>query len=95
MGQAVQAEVEARIQRVGPADLAELADVEGFRIDFLRAHGFEVEGVDYSVELSPLGLPLDESPSDGKSPAQKAAIGKTGGKRDAWRRSVPTTGGLI
>jgi enoyl-[acyl-carrier protein] reductase / trans-2-enoyl-CoA reductase (NAD+) len=96
MGQAVQAEVDARIQRVGPGDLALLADVEGFRLDFLRAHGFEVEGVDYSVELSPLGLPLGEGQlSGGKSPARKAGIATAKDKGDAWRRDASTIGGLI
>jgi enoyl-[acyl-carrier protein] reductase/trans-2-enoyl-CoA reductase (NAD+) len=61
MGQAVQAEVDSRIQRVTSDNLMELADVEGFRLDFLRAHGFEVEGVDYCAEVSPLGLPLRQS----------------------------------
>ncbi len=61
MGQAVQAEVDARIQRVTAENLMELADVEGFRLDFLRAHGFEVEGVDYGAEVSPIGLPLRQA----------------------------------
>jgi enoyl-[acyl-carrier protein] reductase/trans-2-enoyl-CoA reductase (NAD+) len=54
----VQAEVESRMRRIGPESLAELADTEGFRLDFLRAHGFEVEGVDYEAELSPYGQAL-------------------------------------
>jgi enoyl-[acyl-carrier protein] reductase / trans-2-enoyl-CoA reductase (NAD+) len=63
MGQAVQAEVESRMQQVRDDNLMELADVEGFRLDFLRAHGFEVEGVDYEDEITPQGLLL--SPEGG------------------------------
>jgi enoyl-[acyl-carrier protein] reductase / trans-2-enoyl-CoA reductase (NAD+) len=55
MAKAVQAEVESRMRRIGPDSLSELADLEGFRLDFLRAHGFEVEGVDYGAEVSPYG----------------------------------------
>ncbi len=55
MGTAVQAEVAARMARVDGTDLELLADVAGFRRDFLRAHGFEVEGVDYDAEVSPYG----------------------------------------
>jgi len=54
MGAAVQAEVGARIARVDDSDLSKLADVEGFRLDFLRAHGFAVDGVDYEADISPL-----------------------------------------
>jgi enoyl-[acyl-carrier protein] reductase / trans-2-enoyl-CoA reductase (NAD+) len=98
MGQAVQAEVDARIQRASPANLAELADVEGFRIDFLRAHGFEVEDVDYSVELSPLGLPL-EGPlggrHQGRRAARKAGVVEAEDKGESWRRGASPSGGLI
>ena len=66
MGQAVQAEVESRIQHVTRSNLSELADVEGFRLDFLRAHGFEVEGVDYGAEITSLGKLLRTSRSIGK-----------------------------
>lgn len=51
MGQTVQVEVEARMARIGPYNLNELADVAGFRTDFLRVHGFEVEGVDYEQDI--------------------------------------------
>jgi enoyl-[acyl-carrier protein] reductase / trans-2-enoyl-CoA reductase (NAD+) len=53
MGASVQAEVSGRIARINSANLGELADVEGFRSDFLRIHGFEVEGVDYEAEVAP------------------------------------------
>ena len=54
MGASVQAEVASRLDRISPENLGELADLEGFRLDFLRIHGFEVEGVDYSAEICPL-----------------------------------------
>jgi enoyl-[acyl-carrier protein] reductase/trans-2-enoyl-CoA reductase (NAD+) len=59
MGASVQAEVAQRIARIGAENLTELADVEGFRQDFLRIHGFEVEGVDYEAEVSPQGEATD------------------------------------
>ena len=52
MGASVQAEVSGRIARINSENLGELADVEGFRSDFLRIHGFEVEGVDYEAEVA-------------------------------------------
>ncbi len=48
-----QAEVEARMAHITEANLRELADVEGFRDDFLRVHGFAVDGVDYEAEIAP------------------------------------------
>jgi enoyl-[acyl-carrier protein] reductase / trans-2-enoyl-CoA reductase (NAD+) len=54
MGASVQAEVAARLARMSPENLAELADIEGFRLDFLRIHGFEVEGIDYAADICPL-----------------------------------------
>jgi enoyl-[acyl-carrier protein] reductase/trans-2-enoyl-CoA reductase (NAD+) len=54
MGAAVQAEVEARMARMSPENLDRLADIDGFRTDFLHTHGFAVEGVDYEAEVSPL-----------------------------------------
>lgn len=54
MGAAVQSEVSARLARIDEATLHDLADLAGFREDFLRAHGFEVPGVDYEAEANPL-----------------------------------------
>jgi enoyl-[acyl-carrier protein] reductase/trans-2-enoyl-CoA reductase (NAD+) len=97
MGQAVQAEVDARIQRVAPANMAQLADVEGFRLDFLRAHGFAVEGVDYELDISPLGLPLVEGvPADGGDSDRKPGfVHQREAKTEAWRPDAPSSGGLI
>jgi enoyl-[acyl-carrier protein] reductase/trans-2-enoyl-CoA reductase (NAD+) len=54
MGAAVQDEVSARLARLDEGNLATLSDVDGFRQDFLRVHGFEVPGVDYDAEVDPL-----------------------------------------
>ena len=54
MGASVQAEVSIRVAKIKADNLPELADVEGFRLDFLRVHGFEVEGVDYGADVSPM-----------------------------------------
>jgi enoyl-[acyl-carrier protein] reductase/trans-2-enoyl-CoA reductase (NAD+) len=54
MGSAVQDEVSSRLARIDDGNLRELADIDGFRGDFLRVHGFEVPGVDYSAEVDPL-----------------------------------------
>ncbi len=51
MGDAVQTEVSRRLERMDEAKLRELSDIDGFRQDFLRAHGFEVPGIDYSAEV--------------------------------------------
>lgn len=48
MGSSVQEEVSRRMQAVGESTIREYTDIDGFRRDFLRAHGFEVPGVDYS-----------------------------------------------
>lgn len=53
MSPGVQAEVEARMAHVTEENLRDLTDVEGFRLDFLRIHGFEVPGVDYEAEVAP------------------------------------------
>ncbi len=55
MDPSVQAEVASRMARIAPENLGELTDIEGFRLDFMRTHGFEVEGVDYESEISPRG----------------------------------------
>lgn len=52
MGATVQQEVQARLARIDESNVALLADIEGFRTDFLRIHGFEVPGVDYDTEVS-------------------------------------------
>ncbi|MCE5256169.1 MAG: trans-2-enoyl-CoA reductase family protein [Spirochaetaceae bacterium] len=51
LSQSVQDEVTSRMARIDDGNLRELADIDGFRQDFLRAHGFEVPGVDYEAEI--------------------------------------------
>lgn len=64
MGASVQAEVSSRLDRISADNLAEQADIAGVRLDFLRIHGFEVEGVDYTEEICPLpGACLDSLPA--------------------------------
>jgi len=53
MLQGVQAEIEARMAHVTQENLPRLADVDGFRLDFLRTHGFEVPMVNYELDISP------------------------------------------
>lgn len=54
MGDAVQREVSSRMARLDESSIRDLADVEGFREDFLRVHGFAVPGVDYQAEADPV-----------------------------------------
>jgi enoyl-[acyl-carrier protein] reductase/trans-2-enoyl-CoA reductase (NAD+) len=91
MGQAVQAEVEERFRRIGPANLTELADIDGFKEDFLRAHGFAVDEVDYALEIDTQGMPLSGARS-GASAARKGGE-KIEGR--ALRGGASTDGGLI
>jgi enoyl-[acyl-carrier protein] reductase / trans-2-enoyl-CoA reductase (NAD+) len=50
----VQEEVARRWREVTSDNVAELADLEGYRADFLRLFGFGVEGVDYLAEVDPV-----------------------------------------
>ena len=49
----VQREVRSRWDRVTDENLEELADLEGYRRDFLRLFGFEVDEVDYGRDVDP------------------------------------------
>jgi len=53
MREDVQAEVFRRWELAETDTIMTLADVTGFREEFLRFHGFGVEGVDYSAEVDP------------------------------------------
>jgi enoyl-[acyl-carrier protein] reductase/trans-2-enoyl-CoA reductase (NAD+) len=46
----VQAEVEASLAVITSETLRSLADINGFRDDFLAVHGFGIPGVDYEAE---------------------------------------------
>ncbi len=75
MDESVQAEVASRMEGMSPANIATLADVEGFRTDFLRVHGFEVEGVDYEADVPPRGRLLRASSISLQNRAHSYRIG--------------------
>lgn len=55
----IQNEVRRRWPLVNTENLSELADLDGFRRDFLKIFGFGLEGVDYDAEQDPtLGRPV-------------------------------------
>lgn len=54
MGASVQEEVVSRLAQVNEENIRTLTDIDGFRQDFLRVHGFEVPGIDYDAEVDPL-----------------------------------------
>jgi enoyl-[acyl-carrier protein] reductase/trans-2-enoyl-CoA reductase (NAD+) len=70
MGASVQAEVASRLDKARQEDLAEIADLEGFRLDFLNLHGFAVEGVDYEADVSTLGA----WPAEGADPLPRSCV---------------------
>ena len=49
----VQAEVVELWQQVNSDNIGRLADLDGFREEFLRHHGFGIPGIDYSQDVSP------------------------------------------
>lgn len=53
MREDVQAEVNAIWEKVTPENFKELTDFAGFKSDFLKLGGFDVDGVDYSAEYDP------------------------------------------
>jgi enoyl-[acyl-carrier protein] reductase/trans-2-enoyl-CoA reductase (NAD+) len=50
----MQAKVEAIWPQVTTENLHELSDFDGYKKEFLRLFGFEIEGVDYDADVSPL-----------------------------------------
>lgn len=57
MREDIQTEVSGRWETVTEETLEELADLEGFREDFLRIHGFAVPGVDYEADVDYADIP--------------------------------------
>lgn len=53
MREDIQAEIQKLWTKVTAENLHELADFEGYWKAFLQFHGFEVDGVDYSKEITP------------------------------------------
>lgn len=54
MDQNVQKEVAETIHKIEEANLNEMTDFKGFLHDFYIIHGFDVEGVDYTADISRL-----------------------------------------
>jgi len=55
MREDVQGEVARRWAKAATDTIQQLADVEGFRSEYLNYHGFGVRGVDYGAEVDPRG----------------------------------------
>ncbi len=53
MREDVQKEVAELWQKVTTENLKKLADIDGFKQEFLRHHGFDMPGVDYSQDVEP------------------------------------------
>lgn len=58
MKEAVQSEVDQMWQTVDTGNLMDVADIEGYRSDFLKLFGFGLAGVDYASDIDP-EVPLD------------------------------------
>ncbi len=56
MADGIQERTAARMDRVTDENLFEIADVAGFKHDFMEAHGFDVAGVDYGADVDPAGI---------------------------------------
>ena len=52
MREDVQSEVASLMSGVTQENLAERCDLEGYKHDFLNINGFDVEGVDYSKDIT-------------------------------------------
>ncbi len=57
LSEPVQAEVTRRWARIATETLPDLADLAGFRADFLKIFGFGLAGVDYAAESDPQVVP--------------------------------------
>lgn len=55
----VQEEVQRLWRQADSGNIEEISDIEGFRKEFLRHHGFLVPGVDYEKDIDPRFLPAD------------------------------------
>ncbi|MCR4626946.1 MAG: trans-2-enoyl-CoA reductase family protein [Treponema sp.] len=56
MAEDVQAEIAKRMAKVTEENLAELADMAGYKHDFLAINGFDVEGVDYEADVAKMNV---------------------------------------
>jgi enoyl-[acyl-carrier protein] reductase/trans-2-enoyl-CoA reductase (NAD+) len=55
MREDVQSETLARMEKTDETNVYNATDIAGFKHDFLDAHGFDVEGVDYEEDVDPSG----------------------------------------
>jgi enoyl-[acyl-carrier protein] reductase/trans-2-enoyl-CoA reductase (NAD+) len=55
MREDVQKAVMQKMKTVTPENVLSETDVAGFKHDFLEVHGFDVAGVDYTVDADPSG----------------------------------------
>ncbi|MDR0474065.1 MAG: hypothetical protein LBH43_10395 [Treponema sp.] len=55
MREDVQKAAMEKMAAVTPENVNSETDVAGFEHDFLEAHGFDIEGVDYSLDVDPSG----------------------------------------
>jgi enoyl-[acyl-carrier protein] reductase/trans-2-enoyl-CoA reductase (NAD+) len=53
MREDVQRDTAARMEKVTEENIHGLSDIAGFKHDFLEAHGFDVDGVDYDADVDP------------------------------------------
>jgi len=56
MREDVQKETSSRIEKATQETIGLLSDIAGFRHDFLEAHGFDVEGINYEADVDPSGV---------------------------------------
>lgn len=56
MREDVQAAVSELMRKITDDNVAALADVAGFRHDFLETHGFDVAGIDYEADVNTAGI---------------------------------------
>jgi enoyl-[acyl-carrier protein] reductase/trans-2-enoyl-CoA reductase (NAD+) len=54
----VQSKVEALWGQITDDNLSEISDMEGYKKEFLRLFGFEIDGVDYEADVSPF-VPIE------------------------------------
>lgn len=52
----VQEETANRMKMINEENIHDLSDLRGFKQDFMEAHGFDVEGIDYEADVNPLSL---------------------------------------
>jgi enoyl-[acyl-carrier protein] reductase/trans-2-enoyl-CoA reductase (NAD+) len=57
----VQREVADRWERANDDNLGELADLAGYRSDFIKLFGFGIDGVDYGADTDPADIAVDEN----------------------------------